>query len=167
MTKIVSIGSPPIEVHLKRSARARRYSLRISNVDSKVSLTLPERASERDAIGFAVRQEGWLRTALAKRPALTLPALGQTVLYEGRDVRIMPGTGRSVTLQNDRIFVPGNTETVAAKLRGYFKVQARQRLAAASGRYAAQIGRQLGTITLRDTRSRWGSCTAAGNLMYS
>lgn len=47
------------------------------------------------------------------------------------------------------------------------KCLARDRLAEASDRHATAIGRKVGRITLRDTRSRWGSCTSEGNLMYS
>ena len=44
---------------------------------------------------------------------------------------------------------------------------AQARLAAASDRHAATLGRPFTAIALRDTRSRWGSCTADGRLMYS
>ena len=44
---------------------------------------------------------------------------------------------------------------------------ARERLQAASERFATQVDRKINRVTLRDTRSRWGSCSEAGNLMYS
>ena len=37
-------GDPPVPVSLRRSARARRLSLRISGTDGRVTLTLPLRA---------------------------------------------------------------------------------------------------------------------------
>ena len=45
--------------------------------------------------------------------------------------------------------------------------EGRERLVAASDRYAAMIGRKVTRVTLRDTRSRWGSCAHDGALMYS
>ena len=33
--------------------------------------------------------------------------------------------------------------------------------------HAARLGRRFGRVTLRDTRGRWGSCSAAGDLMFS
>jgi len=167
MTRQVAIGCPPIEVHLRRSARARRYSLRISSVDGKVSLTLPQRASEIAAVEFARRQEGWLRSALDKRPDTVFPAFGGTVPYLGCDTAILPGASRTVQAAANGLLVPGPETTVGAKLKGFFRVQAREKLDAASRTYAAQLQCNIGRINLRDTRSRWGSCTANGNLMYS
>ena len=43
----------------------------------------------------------------------------------------------------------------------------RARLAEASDHFAQRLGKDYAAITLRDTRSRWGSCTAQGRLMYS
>ena len=40
-------GNPPIPLTLRRSARARRISLRISQLDGRVTLTLPKRLAER------------------------------------------------------------------------------------------------------------------------
>ena len=40
-------------------------------------------------------------------------------------------------------------------------------LAEAADRHSAALGRPHAGIVLRDTRSRWGSCTSEGNLMFS
>jgi predicted metal-dependent hydrolase len=44
---------------------------------------------------------------------------------------------------------------------------ARDRLAAACDRHAQRLGRRPAALVLRDTRSRWGSCSAQGVLMFS
>ncbi|HGG06475.1 MAG TPA: M48 family peptidase, partial [Aliiroseovarius sp.] len=58
-------------------------------------------------------------------------------------------------------------EKTGARLAALFKHHARQRLGEASDRYAAALGRPYSGLSLRDTRSRWGSCSAEGRLMYS
>jgi predicted metal-dependent hydrolase len=167
MTDTLHIGTPPVVVRLRRSARARRYSLRISNSDGAVWLTIPNFACAHDAAEFARRQEGWIRKNLAKQPQRQVPAFGNTILFEGNAVRLEPGSGRAVQFYEGVLQVPGRDGDLTAHLRGYFKTLARQRLAEASQRYAGELGRPVGRITLRDTRSRWGSCTSEGNLMYS
>ena len=160
-------GPPPIAISLRRSARARRFSLRVSQVNGQVTLSLPTRAREAEAMAFAQAQEGWIRAALVRMPAVVAVGHGAQLPFEGRLVTIAPGNGRSVRLEGDSLIVPGEAERVAAKVSAFLRVQARNRLVAASDHYASQIGRKVVQVTLRDTRSRWGSCAHDGALMYS
>jgi predicted metal-dependent hydrolase len=61
-------GPPPVEITLRRSARARRFSLRVSRLDGRVTLSLPPGAREAEAMAFARQQEPWIRRALADLP---------------------------------------------------------------------------------------------------
>lgn len=167
MSSSIVFGIPPIEVHIRRLPRAKRYSLRVSNADGRVNLTIPARAPLDDALDFAKRQEAWLRQTLEKQPERIKPSFGSHFQLQDRQMLLVQGRGRQVRITGDRIEVPGDETVLAAKLRGFCKVQARQQLAHRSEAYAARIGRQISKITLRDTRSRWGSCTADGQLMYS
>lgn len=167
MVEIVQIGSPPIDVHLRRSTRARRFSLRISNTSGEVSLTMPKRANARAALLFASDNEGWLRQNLEKRPKQVVPVFGGTLLLDGTEVLLQQGTRRSPVLANGILAVAGQEEALGARLRGYLKTRARDRFSVAAQGYAQQLGQEVSRITLRDTRSRWGSCTSDGNLMFS
>jgi predicted metal-dependent hydrolase len=57
--------------------------------------------------------------------------------------------------------------TAGTRVKAFMKLQARDALAAASDRYAAAVGKSYARLSLRDTRSRWGSCSSQGVLMYS
>ncbi len=160
-------GPPPIEITLRRSARARRFSLRVSRLDGQVVLSLPLRARESEALAFARSQEDWLRAALARMPLRAVVGIGSVLPLEGCEVTLRPGTGRVLRREGDSLLVPGDPALAGARVAAWLKVQARDRLAAASDRYAAQVGRRFSQLSLRDTRSRWGSCTADGRLMYS
>jgi predicted metal-dependent hydrolase len=160
-------GPPPVEITLRRSARARRFSLRVSQADGKVTLSLPIRAREAEALAFAASQEGWIRSALARMPAAERVGIGSVIPVEGRLLRLAQGQGRSVQVMGDSLLVPGDPLRAGPRVAAYLKVIARDRLVLASDRYATQIGRQVAQLALRDTRSRWGSCTATGALMYS
>jgi predicted metal-dependent hydrolase len=162
-------GSPPVEVHLKRSARARRFSLRVSRLDGKVTLSMPLRAREGEALAFLKGNEDWLRQTLSAMPASALRALGfgTTVPVEGRDLVLTSASGRGVRVEGDRLMVPGDPATVGPRVAAWLKVLARDRLAFASTRYAGLVGRSYTSLAIRDTRSRWGSCSPDGRLMYS
>ena len=152
-------GNPPVALILRRSARARRISLRVSGVDGRVTLTLPRGVAERKALEFAEEKAGWLRKQLSQRPDEVDVTLGAELPVGGIPMRIVAGTGRSVRAEGETLLVPGAPEAVPARLRAW--------LAEASDRYATVLGRPYARLTLRDTRSRWGSCSHDGGLMYS
>lgn len=160
-------GQTPIEITLRRSARARRFSLRVSRLDGRVTLSLPARAREADALAFARAQESWLRHALAAVPAEAPLGFGAAIPFEGRPLQLAPGQGRGLRLEGESLLVPGAEALLARRVAAFLKLRARDRLAAASDRYAGLLGRPYRSLTLRDTRSRWGSCTHDGRLMYS
>ena len=108
-----------------------------------------------------------MRKHLAKQMKPLSLEFGGMALFDGEYRRIAPGRGRAVQFDDGVLYVPGAADKVPAKLRAYFKTVARDRMVAASVHYAGLLGKPVGRITLRDTRSRWGSCTSEGNLMYS
>jgi predicted metal-dependent hydrolase len=159
-------GNPPIAVTLRHSARAKRLSLRVSRLDGRVTLTLPQRAPEREGIAFLRQKEAWLRGHLAQlRPAAPV-AVGQTVLFRGLAVPVVHGSGKRARIVEGQIEVAA-TSPVAPQIKALLRHQARDALAQASDKYAKQLGRAYTRLTIRDTRSRWGSCSAQGALMYS
>ena len=165
MAGSVFIGNPPIEVRLKRNARAKRLTLRLSRTDGNATLTMPTRAPLREAEAFAHKQEGWLRAQLSKIPDTEPLIHGGRLPFQGRELEIATTAGRSVRVENDTIQVGG--PHAGARLKAFIKTEARNALVPAVEKYAARIDRPFNRITLRDTRSRWGSCTANGNLMFS
>ncbi|MFC2966650.1 M48 family metallopeptidase [Acidimangrovimonas pyrenivorans] len=160
-------GDPPVPITLRRSARARRFSLRVSRLDGRVTLSLPSWAREADALAFARDRENWIRTALEQMPQGRPVEIGARLPVEGREVVLAPGRGRAPRLAGVLLEVPGDPERAGARVAGFLKTLARDRLSRACDRHAAALGRGYSRLVLRDTRSRWGSCTVEGKLMFS
>ncbi|WP_299364488.1 SprT family zinc-dependent metalloprotease [uncultured Paracoccus sp.] len=155
-----------IPVTLRRHARARRMTLRVSRSDGGVVLTMPLRADPAAARAFAVSRAGWLRQTRSAMPVPRTVVPGSALPVEGRDRIVTPGPVRTVALDADVLMVPDH-RPVGPLLEAWLKHRARDRLAAACDRHVAVLGRGFAAITLRDTRSRWGSCTHDGRLMFS
>ncbi len=158
-------GDPPLDITLRRSAQARRYSLRVSRLDGRVTLSMPARASEAEALAFAREKADWVRRILSQAAPGTLVGPGATVPFEGRSLTVTPASVRAPRVDGERLLVgeagPG------PRIAAFLKLAARQRLQAACEKHATALGRPFSRITLRDTRSRWGSCAADGSLMFS
>lgn len=167
MIDTLEIGDPAITVMVKRSARARRLSLRVSRLDGRVNLTLPRRTPLFEGRSFVIERESWLRAQLAQVEPQERPAAGGQIPFCGTPHILCAAPLRVPRREGSTIWVPDAPDRVRPALRAWLREEARARLVAASGRYADQIGRSYSKITLRDTRSRWGSCTSNGGLMYS
>jgi len=159
-----------VPLEFRRSARARRLSLRVDQAKGRVLLTAPASVARRHALDFLVRHEGWLQARIAQLPVAlpfadgaTVPVLGVPHLIRGDASRL-----RGVPARADAIItVPGATEHLARRLTDYLKAEAKREIAARAKEKAAIVGRPVAAVTLRDTRSRWGSCSGAGRLAFS
>jgi len=167
MGRLILNGNPPVEVLLRRSAQAKRLSLRISQLDGRATLTLPKRVSEREGMAFLREREDWLRGHLDRIGPEEQVALGGTVLFRGENLPLKAGDVKRARLVDGVLVLPDAPAMVGKRVAAFLKLQARDALAEASDRYSAALGRPYGRISLRDTRSRWGSCSSAGDLMYS
>ena len=166
MTDHILPGDPPVPLVLRRSARARRISLRVSQSDGRVTLTLPKGVPDREALAFAQEKAAWIRGHLETRGEDIRIGLGEHIPVEGQMREIAIGGGRYVRIEPGLIQLPRAGAT-GARVRAALRTLARDRLIVASDRYAKALGRDYARITLRDTRSRWGSCSSSGGLMYS
>lgn len=167
MGQAILPGNPPVEIILRRSARARRVSLRVSSLDGRVTLSMPNWMKEREALAFAEEKAGWIRGHLRGQDAPVTVGIGAAILYRGADTPVVAGPVRRAEWQGGALVVPQGAAMAAARVKAFLKLDARARLTEAASRYGRLAGRAPGRITLRDTRSRWGSCTSDGNLNFS
>ena len=158
-----------VRIEVRRRSNARRLSLRVSQTDGRVSLSAPKWVSAREITQFLDQHRDWLGTALTGVADREVVGIGTVLPLEGQEVEIVPSETRRGVRRVDphHLAVAGPPEAVGGRVRGHLKALARDRLSAASSRYADMLGRTYTRLTLRDTRSRWGSCSSSGGLMYS
>ncbi|KAA2233441.1 M48 family metallopeptidase [Salinarimonas soli] len=160
-------------VALRRRPAARRLTLRVSSVTGEAVLTIPERTDVAAAKRFADAHGGWIAARLARVPDRVALVPGALVPLRGVEHRIAhrPVALRRVSVATDAggpiLAVAGETAEVAGRVRAFLQREARRDLEAAVARYAEALGVSPSRITLRDTTSRWGSCSARGGLNFS
>lgn len=155
-----------LTVALRRSARARRMVLRVPQSGGEPVLTLPAHVALAEGQAFAQSRRDWLEAALARRPGAQVVAAGALLPVEGQPLRITPAPVKAPQVREGALLVPEG-RPVAPVVAAFMKQQALARLRPACDGFAAKLGRAPRAIVLRDTRSRWGSCTSDGRLMFS
>ena len=152
-----------------RSARARRASLRVDPARRRIVLTAPLRMARDTAVSFAQQQAGWIAARLKRLPDRRPFVDGAEVPLFGTPhrVRHRPDQRGTVWVEGDEIHVAGRAEHLPRRLRDWLTAEMRKRLAPLVASKAAQVERTVKRITVRDARSRWGSCGPDGAMSFS
>jgi predicted metal-dependent hydrolase len=168
---LLEIEGTPVALTFRRSARARRLIIRPSRDGKSFVVTLPPRASRKQAIDFARRSQAWIRARLSASPKPVPFAPGERIMFRGTEHAIVhrPGLRGSVWFDQatSALHIAGDPTHLPRRLRDWLRQQAKRDLTAASLAYAQAMDVKFHRITVRDQSSRWGSCSAGGNLSYS
>jgi len=166
-------------VVFERSHRARNYRLTLRRDGTAVAV-IPARGSEREALRFVEQHRDWLERARHRqrqRPrAAEVWVLGTHVLWRGEmtEIRVAaladplaePGQGirPKVCLAADVFQVARLDGDLRPTLEAHFVRRAKVELPARTWELAAVTGVEVKLVTVRNQRSRWGSCSANGTI---
>lgn len=167
----IAIGEQILQVVFRRHAQARRLVLRLNMHGTQVQVTVPKGVSRARALDFTERSRGWIETRIANHGDNVHLAHGHSIPLRGiaHEIRHVEKRRGLITVDAEArlILVPGEVPHVARRVADWLKAQARADLAAATQRYAAMMDVRYRKISIRDQRTRWGSCSAGGDLSYS
>jgi len=158
----------PPGLRVKVDRRARRISLRV-DVRGHATLVLPHEGLRAEGLRFAAKQQCWLDQQLAKQPGRVPFAPGESVPVAGAAHRIehAPDSPDPVRMADGRLTVAGPADGVSSLVEGWLREEARRALTAAAAEYAAAIGQPMPNVAVRDSMTRWGSCSARTGLSFS
>jgi predicted metal-dependent hydrolase len=153
-------------VHFVRMRRARRYILRV-RADGALRVTIPRGGSRAEALRFAQRHLSWAereraRLLASRRPAAQWTA-GTSILIDGEAVPIARD-GDLVRAGRITVRVPLEHSNLRPALEAALREDARRTLPAQLLALAAAHGLTVTRVTIRNQRSRWGSCSRNGRI---
>lgn len=165
----VAHAGDSVAVTFVRSARARRASLRVDPAGRRVVLTAPVRMARATAVDFAHAHAGWIAARLKRLPARRPFVDGADVPLFGTSHRVRHRADARGTVwrEGSEIHVAGRAEHLPRRLKDWLTAEVRARLTSLVQVKAAEVERSVSRITVRDTRSRWGSCGPDGKMSFS
>lgn len=162
----------PSYVKVKKSTRARRMALRLDAKERVFHLVLPKGMSLKSAKAFIDEHERWMKEKLRELPRPVTFDHGETIPVFGRQrtIRIIKRKTLKTTdviLKHNEILVVTNLDDPTSRIKRALAKWAKDRLTELSLEKAKEIGEEIKAITVRDTKSRWGSCAEDGGLSFS
>lgn len=144
-------------------------SLRLSvNARGKIRLSAPIFVSQKKALQFIESNWDWIAEQLAKITPTACFTPNQQLTICGHDYTLchVPDARRGVWAEGNQLYVSGTSDSFHRRVKDYIKKQTYADLQQTALRMAQQLGKQINKITLKDTSSRWGSCSAQHNLNF-
>jgi predicted metal-dependent hydrolase len=168
---LLEIDGNSIVVKPKRHATSRRMVLRLARDGESFTLTMPKRQSLSSAKAFLDTSKLWIQNTLAHRGRKLAEQTSDTIMLRGVALQIcvvdkLRGLVRH-DVETNTLHVPGGEAHWQRRLVDWLKQEADKDLRMASSHYASQMEARFNKLTVRDQKSRWGSCTADGCLSYS
>ncbi len=159
----------PTRVEWRRSARARRVSLRIDPNRGGVVVTLPARATRKAGMVLLMGHVDWVANRIAALPQAISFVDGAAVPVRGTPhlIRHVPQARGGAWIQEGELHVSGAPEFIARRVRDFLRQEAGRHLGALVAAKAEQIGIVPRRLIVKDTKSRWGSCAPDTSLALS
>jgi len=157
------------EIPISWRTSTRNRNIRLTVASSGVRVSSPPRTKWSLVEKFLKSQETWLKTHLERQ----VPEAPNTLLYQGAiyQVQVSPNQNlKRVHLREDTCFVSPislTAESAYQTLERWLRSEAAEKLTPIFLECRQLMDTQAGQLRWRDTRSRWGSCSADGQIMLS
>ena len=168
--ELLKIDGRMLEVRVRLNPRARRMIVKVNPATGEVSVTAPSRRGLAHALDFARGEKEWIAGQLAKAPGPVLMAPGAVIPFRGtlHEIREHPARGPApVWLEENIIWVSGDAAHAPRRVLDFLKSEGRKAFEVRALEHAKKLGVKPSRITVRDTASRWGSCSSARSLSFS
>lgn len=169
--ELLRIDGRPVEVVVRLNPRARRLIVKVHPSTGEVSVVAPSRRALDHALEFARSESTWIARRLAHVPEPVDFEPGARIPFRGEEHSIVPAATGPAPVWVDHaqraIRISGHSEHVPRRLLDFLKREARKVLDSRAQEFAGRVGVLPKRITVRDTASRWGSCSTTRALSFS
>ncbi|MCJ8323768.1 MAG: M48 family metallopeptidase [Rhizobiales bacterium] len=165
----IELDGKNVEIFPKLNQRAKRLILRQNSMADGFKLTMPPRVSLAQAKRFCHQHASWMSGRLAAQGQLTCFAHGQFIPLRGQQYQLVfLDKLRGITeIHQNQIWVTGGADFAPRRLVNWLKQQAKTDIQIAINKYEPLLDVKHSRLTIRDTKSRWGSCSSSKALSFS
>jgi predicted metal-dependent hydrolase len=163
------VGDEILPLVITRNYRAKRICLRYNPSDHAINLTLPRHTRTSEGLRFLNQKSEWLMNVLREMPCKKQIKPGVVVPIFGERVRIRHDETMRCAwmLKDNQLIISGKREHFQRRVMEAIRKMSKNHLNELAHYQAGCIGKKVSRLSVRDTKSRWGSCSSTGNLSFS
>ncbi|MBR2034091.1 MAG: M48 family metallopeptidase [Alphaproteobacteria bacterium] len=151
-----------------KSSSARRLTLRIDEKERIPILSIPKYCSNHKALAFVEEHRDWIQNMLARLPEKSSFVSGSTFSLFGQTISLIHKPDqRGTILEKNQLYIGGQAEFLHRRTIDFIKKYTEHKLSEMSLSVAQNLGCNIHSISVKDTKSRWGSCSNRGNINYN
>lgn len=166
----INLQGRDVDFSFRRSSRARNLRIQVS-LEHGVEVISPDRMPEHKIFNFIEKKQGWILNKVRHFDKYSDVRKGDDeVFYLGEIYK----TNIVDSRKND-IFFDGESFQIGLKpganlkkiMDAWFRKEARMNITGMVTALAEEYGLEIGRITIREQRTRWGSASKNGNLNFN
>lgn len=168
----INFGDFVAPVVARVNRRAKRLIVKVDSLNGEVLVTAPSKRSLPEAIRFAQERADWIADQLDDSLRACPFTEGMIFPYRGENHVIVRDGGPRAPVRRENgapptITVGGDSAHLNRRLTDWLKREARCILTDRTDHYCARLGKTRKALRIRDTSTRWGSCSSDGVISYS
>jgi predicted metal-dependent hydrolase len=163
-------------IEVVRTKRRKTASIKV--IDGVVQAIVPDQLSDARVEALIQKRTPWIRRKLREQSQAVTPKPkeyvgGENFTYLGRNYRlkVLSGNDHVVKLKGGYLEVglPKNSKDgdIRNALAEWYEEHALHRLIEKTNRYAGIMGISPNSISVRDYKSQWGSCSSKGEISFN
>lgn len=158
-----------LDIKVTISTRGKKINLKIDNKNKIPALSIPKFCSEKKAVDFVITNQNWIIEKLEHIVSSKKFETGDIISLFGQELTIwhMPQARSGVHIVEDKLIVSGEESFLHRRTLDFIKKMAKIKFYDLSKIKAEQIGCKLNSVVIKDTKTRWGSCSSKNNINYN